>query len=98
MMLLSNNKIRLLKIVCIIYIFYILYIFNSICDKIEHFSNNNIPIYVVSLVRATDRREYIDKLLKDTYFTYFNAIDGKDIQQHDMYLIKEYVHSDYEKK
>lgn len=90
------NNIRLLKIIYIV--LSILYIINFSNKIIDRFNNNNIPIYVVSLERSCDRREYINNLLKDVKFNYFDAIDGKAIKPHDMYLIKEFVHPNYEKK
>ena len=37
---------------------------------------SSIPIYVISLERAKERKEYISNLLKDSNFIYFKAVDG----------------------
>jgi glycosyl transferase family 25 len=92
---LYNSIIRLFKIIYIL--LSILYIINYFSNKIvESFSNNSIiPIYVISLEKSTDRREYINNLLKDVQFLYLNGIDGSDIKEEDLYLKDKYVDIHY---
>ena len=96
---LYNSIIRLFKIIYILVIISYIYIY-FVLHKIEFFNNIdiNIPIYVVSLEKSTDRRYYINNLLKDTQFEYLNAIDGSNIKTEDLYLKHEYIDVDYEKK
>jgi GR25 family glycosyltransferase involved in LPS biosynthesis len=52
-----------------------------------------IPLIVISLDRATERREYIKKILSHK-FSFFKAVDGINLQEEDVLLKKIYMCSD----
>jgi GR25 family glycosyltransferase involved in LPS biosynthesis len=55
--------------------------------------NENIPIYVISLERARERRDYINQKMTAT-FQYFDAIDGSNINPIDIILKETYLFKD----
>jgi glycosyl transferase family 25 len=54
---------------------------------------DNIPVYVISLKRSTERRKTIEKMLDSggIEFTYFDAVDGKNMSNDDNYMRNKYV-------
>jgi GR25 family glycosyltransferase involved in LPS biosynthesis len=55
--------------------------------------NENIPIYVISLERARERRDYINKKMTKP-FQYFDAVDGSNINPIDIILKETYLFKD----
>ena len=52
---------------------------------------NKIPLLVVSLDRATERKEYINKVLHNHEFSYFKAVDGKNLLEDEVILKSKYI-------
>ena len=54
---------------------------------------NKIPLIVISLDRATERKDYINKVLQHE-FSYFKAVDGTNMNEEDLLLKSKYICSD----
>jgi len=63
-----------------------------VCTILKYFNviekyEKNIPIYVVSLKRSTDRRKKIEDMLNgQVVFSFYDAVDGKDMSKKDIEL------------
>lgn len=79
-----------LNIFVIILIILVLY---YLFDLIEKFENTKeTPIFVISLERATDRREKLAETLKDEKnYEIINAVDGKKLSPEDIVLKNKYI-------
>ena len=54
---------------------------------------DNIPIYVISMQKSTERRKKIKNILHNIPFTYFDGIDGSNMGIDNKLLVKKYVSS-----
>ena len=89
----NNNYFNFIIILLILLIFSFIFLYKF--NLIESFSND-IPIYVISLEEKIERKKYISNLLKDIKFTYFDAVNGKAINNEDMIIKNQFVSHNYE--
>ena len=64
---------------------------------IENFNENiiaTIPTYIISLERATERKEYINRILQNFNFTYFNGVDGSNFKDDEIEMKNFYYQKD----
>lgn len=82
-----------LNIFIIIFILLVLYYLFNIIERFDNIKET--PIFIISLERATDRREKIVETLKDEQkYKIINAVDGKNMSPEDIALKDKYIKTD----
>jgi GR25 family glycosyltransferase involved in LPS biosynthesis/exopolysaccharide biosynthesis predicted pyruvyltransferase EpsI len=59
--------------------------------KTRFITEQNIPIYIISLKNADKRRDNMRKLLQNHHYSFFDAVNGKNLTQYENSLEKQFI-------